>query len=208
MLQPQKKVASKAEAKPPKPPVIDEVDLPEDEESAQLNQELEQGSEETQDEQVPPQPVKRPFYSVPYTYRAPVANVGPGQAKPVDTSVPPARAGGIARRVADNGDSGGQVVARIEPDSSGGSAGGTIVPPPSDEAVGEGVDEAVDEGVAADEVAYEEEFSEGEGASGSVTRRSNPKAVRPAVSPAGLRRLHLSQADRHQVVSQVRFPVR
>ncbi|MFW5499705.1 MULTISPECIES: tetratricopeptide repeat protein [unclassified Maridesulfovibrio] len=164
-----KKAAMKAEAKPPKPPVIDEVDLPEDEESSQLKQELEQGSEETPDEQVPPQPVKRPFYSVPYTYRAPVANVGPGQAKPVDTSVPPARAGGIARRVADNGDSGGQVVARIEPESSGGSAGGTIAPPPSDEAVGEGVDEAVDEGVAADEVAYEEEFPEGEGASGSVT---------------------------------------
>ncbi|GKT29189.1 tetratricopeptide repeat protein, partial [Aduncisulcus paluster] len=103
-----KKAKEKAEAAR-QPPVIDEVDLPEDQESSQLKEELEQASEETPVEQVPPQPVKRPFYSVPYTYRAPVANVGPGQAKPVDTSVPPARAGGTARRVADNGDSGGPV---------------------------------------------------------------------------------------------------
>ncbi|MDC7218163.1 MAG: hypothetical protein PQJ28_03965, partial [Spirochaetales bacterium] len=163
------KAAAKAESKPPQPPVIDEIDLPDDEESPQLKQELEQAAEDTSVEQVPPQPVKRPFYSVPYTYRAPVAKVGPGQATPVDTSVLPARAGGSARRVSDNGEAGGQVAGRIEPDSSGGSAGGSIVPPPSDEPVDEGFDEAVDEGAAAEDVAYEEEFPEGEGASGSVT---------------------------------------
>ncbi|WP_320174582.1 tetratricopeptide repeat protein [Maridesulfovibrio sp.] len=167
------KAAPKTEVKPPQPPVIDEIDLPEDKESPQLKQELEQAAEETPVEQIPPQPVKRPFYSVPYTYRAPVANVGPGQAKPVDTSVPPARAGGSARRVVDDGESGGQVVARIEPESSGGSAGGSIAPPPADEAIDEGVDEGVDEasgdGAAVEGVAYEEKFPEGKGASGSVT---------------------------------------
>ena len=163
------KAAAKAESKPPQPPVIDEIDLPDDEESPQLKQELEQAAEDTPVDQVPPQPVKRPFYSVPYTYRAPVAKVGPGQATPVDTSVLPARAGGSARRVSDNGEAGGQVAGRIEPDSSGGSAGGSIVPPPSDEFIDEGFDEAVDEGAAVEDVAYEEEFPEGEGASGSVT---------------------------------------
>lgn len=137
------------------PPVITEIDLPEDEESPQLKQELEQVAEEAPVDQVPPQPVKRPFYSVPYTYRAPVANVGPGQAKPVDTSIPAARAGGSARRIPVDGNSGasaeGQVAGSIVPDGSGGSAGGAIAPPSDIQ-----------------NATYEEEISESGGASGAV----------------------------------------
>ncbi|WP_368854157.1 tetratricopeptide repeat protein [Desulfovibrio sp. JC022] len=176
-----KAAAKKVVKKEPQPPVIDEVDLPEDEESPQIKQELEQAEEEKQVQQVPPQPKKRPFYSVPYTYRAPVANVGPGQAQPVDTSIPPARAGGSARRVLSNGDStgsqsggraGGQISGNIESESSGGSAVGSIAPPPLDESLDEAVDEAtdevMDEGAAAQDAAYEEEFPESGSASGAV----------------------------------------
>ncbi|TIH15697.1 hypothetical protein D0S45_10605 [Marinifilum sp. JC120] len=169
--------AKKVVKKEPQPPVIDEIDLPEDEESPQIKQELEQAAEETPVQQVSPQPTKRPFYSVPYTYRAPVANVGPGQAQPVDTSILPARAGGSARRVLSNGDStetqsggsvGGQVAGRIEPDSSGSSAGGTIAPPPTDKPFDEATDEAMDEGADVQDAAYEAELPESGGASGSV----------------------------------------
>ncbi|CCO23870.1 Tetratricopeptide domain protein [Maridesulfovibrio hydrothermalis AM13 = DSM 14728] len=75
------------------PPVISEVDLPDSEESSVLREELKEAQEiKNPVKQVAP--VRRPFYSVPYTYRAPVANVGPGEAQAVDTSIPPARAGG------------------------------------------------------------------------------------------------------------------
>ncbi|NDV25730.1 tetratricopeptide repeat protein [Desulfovibrio sp. JC010] len=169
----QKAATAEVKQKAPQPPVIDEVDLPEDEESPQLKQELLQAQEAQEPvQQVPVQPTKRPFYSVPYTYRAPVANVGPGQAKPVDTSLPPARAGGSARRVPVNGNdggsaggliggqTGGQVGGEIEPPSGGGAAGGAIAPPPADE--------SVDEASGVEEAAYEEEFPEGESASGAV----------------------------------------
>lgn len=156
----------KVEREVPELPVINEVDLPEDEESPQPQQELEQAEESPAVQQISPQPAKRPFYSVPYTYRAPVANVGPGQAQPVDTSIPPARAGG-------------QVAGRIATEISGGSAGGSIAPPtadPSDEALDEAVDEAMDEAFAEADVEgtdvqgdASEKIPEGESASGSVT---------------------------------------
>ncbi|WP_051249631.1 tetratricopeptide repeat protein [Maridesulfovibrio zosterae] len=140
-----------------KPPVISEVDLPDSEESPVLKDELKAAQEinnpAQQDVSVPS---RRPFYSVPYTYRAPVSNVGPGEAKPVDTSIPPARAGiGYNKTAqasypdtgnsagsvvpvsnqevhsADNGKAGGQVVPETV-QSEGGVAGG-VMPPPQTE---------------------------------------------------------------------------
>lgn len=118
------------------PPVISEIDLPDSEESPVLKEELNSAQDgQNQVQQVAPQPARRPFYSVPYTYRASVANVGPGEAEPVDTSVPPARAGGNMS-VAPESLAGGQIssgaVAQAETpgavDASGGSAGGNIMP--------------------------------------------------------------------------------
>ena len=176
----QKKAQAKA-----KPPVIEEVDLPDDEESPVLKEELEQGQEITAPaKQVPVQPAKRPFYSVPYTYRAPVSMVGPGQAKPVDTSVPPARAGGRARQVAAGsvgGSVGGQVSGSINQDNSGGSAGGTISPSAADDSAAISYDDEIDaaldqvadappveEGPAVEDAAYSEDVPEGAAVSGTV----------------------------------------
>ena len=156
---PPKKETPKIAEQVPQPPVIDEVDLPEDEESSPLKQELGQAQDISDPvQQVPVQPKKRPFYSVPYTYRAPVAMVGPGQAQPVDTSAPPARAGGSVRRGSVNGN-GGIAGGEINP-PEGASAGGAVAPPP--------VDEGSDGSTALEGTAYEEEFPENEVASDAV----------------------------------------
>lgn len=184
----QKEVQSKAQ-----PPVIEEVDLPDDEESPVLKEELKQAQEIADPvQQVPVQPAKRPFYSVPYTYRAPVAMVGPGQARPVDTSVPPARAGnpinpGAAEDEMIQDSSGGQVSGRINQDASGGTAGGSISPPVEGDVSEESYDDeinaaldqvseapaasedfAVDESPAVEDAAFSQETPEGQAASGAV----------------------------------------
>lgn len=121
----------------PKPPVISEVDLPPEEESPVLKEELQVAEDDGTVEQVSPVN-RRPFYSVPYTYRAPVAKVGPAEARTVDTSSPPARAGGnmgggevvppdpeVSGEVApEQGVSGN--VAPPDEGVTGGAAGGTI----------------------------------------------------------------------------------
>jgi TolA-binding protein len=194
-----KAAAEKAKQEAAQPPVIDEVDLPQDEESSQLKEDLDQAQEiENPVQQVPPQPTKRPFYSVPYTYRAPVADVGPGQARPVDTSVPPARAGGSALRVpvgessagnqaggrvrgtvggtaggtvegSAGGQVGGQAGGAIEKPATGSTAVAVVAPPPVDEGTEEVFDETGAKSSGTDEIAYDKEFPEGEAASGTVS---------------------------------------
>ncbi len=189
-----KKAAAQKEAQvKAQPPVIEEVDLPDDEESPVLKEELKQAQGTTESvQQVPVQPAKRPFYSVPYTYRAPVAMVGPGQARPVDTSVPPARAGGSVRPLAEEneltqaagsvgGSVGGQVAGSINQEISGGSVGGSIVPPAADDGSEESYDDEIDaalgqvadvpleeESPAVEEAAFSQEIPEGQAASGVV----------------------------------------
>ncbi|OEU66907.1 MAG: hypothetical protein BA863_05535, partial [Desulfovibrio sp. S3730MH75] len=121
-------------------PTIDEIDIdPEAEGESLYDDEVaptqDEEAESVQDETVLPAPVvtKRPFYSVPYTYRSPISKVGPAEAVAVDTSEPSARAGGSVRTEPVN-----------RPVS--GSAGGQISPPdiqPPDEMVIE--DDGTDE---------------------------------------------------------------
>ncbi|WP_415719770.1 tetratricopeptide repeat protein [Maridesulfovibrio sp.] len=182
------------------PPVIAEVDLPDADASPVLKEDLDQAQEIADPaKQVPVQPAKRPFYSVPYTYRAPVAMVGPGKAQPVDTSIPPARAGKRVSPVAGEdevpqtgGSVGGQVSGSINPVYPGGSVGGAIVPPSANDS-GESYDDEID--AALDKVAdtpvvteapvtenseYRGDVPEGDPASGAV-----PSAPQSAVSESG-----------------------
>ncbi len=103
----QKKAAAEA-----KPPILEEVDI----------------TPENNGQDVPVQnytdipdstPPKRPFYSVPYTYRAPVSKVGPEEASVIDTSSPPSRAGGNPNPAEE-----------LPSGSSGGTVGGAVAPPP------------------------------------------------------------------------------
>ncbi len=75
------------------PPIIDEINIDPEAEGESL---YDEDSESVQDEIVLPDPVvtKRPFYSVPYTYRSPISKVGPAEAVAVDTSELSARASG------------------------------------------------------------------------------------------------------------------
>ena len=107
----QKKAASEA-----KPPILEEVDItPENDRQDVPVQNYTDIPDST--------PPKRPFYSVPYTYRAPVSNVGPEDASVIDTSSPPSRAGGNPNPAEElpAGSSGGTV---------GGAVGGAVAPPP------------------------------------------------------------------------------
>lgn len=108
------KIAAQKAAAEVEPPIIDEIDISPEEDGQ---------AAPVQDEKVLPEsvPMRRPFYSVPYTYRAPVSKVGPEGATVVDTSNPPSRAGG----------SSGSVSGRIMPvaDQAGGSVAGSIIPP-------------------------------------------------------------------------------
>ncbi len=109
----QKKAASEA-----KPPILEEVDItPKNDRHA-----VSVPNHTDIPDSTPP---KRPFYSVPYTYRAPVSKVGPEEALAVDTSSPPARAGGNSSPSIERRD----VQAPVEGGS--GSVGGTVIPPPS-----------------------------------------------------------------------------
>jgi TolA-binding protein len=168
--QTQKTQVKKVAGPEPKPPVISEIDIPDEQESPVLKEELAQ-AQQIKDpvQQVPVQSAKRPFSPEPYTYRAPVAMVGPGQAEPVSTSV-------LSDRT-------GESVRPVETDKSpqtGGTAGGAIAPPAED-AADENYDAeidaalaevaetpSVDESPAVEKTAYAEEFPEGEGASGAV----------------------------------------
>ncbi|WP_291328588.1 tetratricopeptide repeat protein [Desulfovibrio sp. UCD-KL4C] len=100
-----------------KPPILEEVDItPENYGQAAPVQNYTDIPDST--------PPKRPFYSVPYTYRAPVSKVGPEDASVIDTSSPPSRAGG-------NPSSATELVPADSPaGSSGGTAGGVVAPPP------------------------------------------------------------------------------
>ncbi|WP_432737825.1 tetratricopeptide repeat protein [Maridesulfovibrio sp. FT414] len=120
---PAPKVAAEPK-KTPAPPVIAEVDLPADEVSPVLKEELAAADRiEKPVEQAPLPSNRRPFYSVPYTYRAPVAQVGPFDAKAVDTSTPPARAGGASGTVVPAPQASGAVV-QVDGPQAGGSVGG------------------------------------------------------------------------------------
>lgn len=69
---------------------------------------------------------RRPFYSVPYTYRAPVAKVGPGEAKAVNTSTPPPPSGN-----ANYSESIGMNEQGIDPEADESSVGGAVSSGPS-----------------------------------------------------------------------------
>lgn len=115
--QAQESAARNVAASEKKPPIIDEIDISPNQDGQTVPVQNDTSLPETVQQ-------RRPFYSVPYTYRAPVSNVGPEDAVTVDTSNPPARAGGNSSPVVER--------MPVAPPAgfSGGEASGTVTPPP------------------------------------------------------------------------------
>ncbi len=177
-------------SKPAEPPVISEIDLPSDEESPVLKEELEAaGDNGISEEQVSLPTRRRPFYSVPYTYRAPVANVGPFDAQSVDTSVPPARAGGSMSNGGSvdpapiTGQDGSRVVNQVQGISGevsppeGGTAGGSVGGRISGQAGGE-----IEEPQSSEEFSEESAYPDPESA-GVVLEEDSGEAAMPEEPP-------------------------
>ncbi|SMF18820.1 tetratricopeptide repeat protein [Desulfovibrio gilichinskyi] len=99
-----------------KPPILEEIDITPENDG--------QAIPIKNDTVSPDSGPRRPFYSVPYTYRSPVSKVGPEDAAVVDTSSPPSRAGGDSSPVTE------RVAVELPAGSSGGTVGGIVAPPP------------------------------------------------------------------------------